>query len=125
MKFDGVEFYHANTPEIFDEAISWAETIIHIEEDQLEILKHVRISYLIMDTLAWKKKNNRNFEVGIGSYDRAELSVTIEAIFKCTDFLDIQLNLTERILSEKNASFSQNKKKFQILFFLHSCKDID
>ena len=74
LSFDIVEFYKPITEELLDNAISWAQEITPITDEQVKVIKHCRKSFLFNNVKAWVKKDSEsNFDVTMGSYDGPEI----------------------------------------------------
>ena len=72
--FDIVEFYPSISEELLNLSISFARSIITISHSDINIIHHSWKSLLFNKTSAWAKKgNNSFFDVGMGSYDEAEI----------------------------------------------------
>ena len=72
IQIDIVDFYPSITSELFDKALKFAETVVHITEQQKSILKNSRDSILFHNNRNWQKKSGL-FDVTMGSYDGCEL----------------------------------------------------
>ena len=73
IKFDIVAFYPSISPELLDKSIKFAKSVVKITQDEENILKHARMSFLFLGGEPWiKKGNNGNVDVPMGSYDGAE-----------------------------------------------------
>ena len=73
MQLDIVEFYPSITEELLSSAISYARSVIDIEQKVVDIILHSRQSLLFTKDSAWIKKNDELFDVTMGSYDGAEV----------------------------------------------------
>ena len=74
IKFDIVAFYPSITPELLNKSINFAKSIVRLTEEEENILKHARMSFLFLGGEPWiKKGTNGNFDVPMGSYDGAEV----------------------------------------------------
>lgn len=72
IQFDIAEFYPSITSELLDRAITYARTIINIDDSEISIIKHAKRSLLFNDDNCWVKKSKDNFDVTMGSFDGAE-----------------------------------------------------
>ena len=77
LKFDIQEFYPSITADLLDSALKYASTIVHIPEDEKEIIKLSKESLLMNSNKCWVKKSDTNFDVTMGSLDGAETSELI------------------------------------------------
>ena len=74
IQFDIKEFYPSITEEILEEAISFAKSLMDIDDHKIRTIKHCRKSLLFHNNVAWKKKTTTScFDVTMGSYDGAEV----------------------------------------------------
>ena len=68
------EFYPSITEEILEEVISFAESLIDIDDHKIRTIKQIRKSLLFQNNVAWKKKTTTScFDVTMGSYNGAEV----------------------------------------------------
>ena len=75
IKFDIVDFYPSITENLLNNALSYAQTLIRIDDDIIQLIKHARKSLLFTEGNIWMKKGeNPLFVVTMGSNDGAELS---------------------------------------------------
>ena len=88
--FDISDFYPSITEELFSDAISWALGIVDFSAEEIEILKKSMHSFLWSKGFPWKKKNNSNFDVGIGSYAGCDLV----GLYKLSQVQDLGLNIS-------------------------------
>ena len=73
MQLDIVEFYPSISEKRLSNAITYAQTLIEIEQKVIDIIMHSRKSLLFAEDSIWVKKNNDLFDVTMGSYDGAEV----------------------------------------------------
>ena len=74
IQFDIKNFYPSITEEILEEAISFAKSLIDIDDHKIRTIKHCRKSLFFHNNIAWKKKTTTSwFGVFMGSYDGAEV----------------------------------------------------
>ena len=73
IKFDIEAFYPSITEDILQKAIEWADTVVDISPEDIEIVMHSRRSLLFNEGSAWIKKDGSEFDVTMGSYDGAEV----------------------------------------------------
>ena len=74
LKFDIVEFYPSITPDLMNRALTYAQSITTITEEEKEIIRLSKESFLFNAGKCWTKKSNMNFDVTMGSLDGAETS---------------------------------------------------
>ena len=73
-QLDIKEFYPSITPDILDNAVSFAKQHVNINDDDIQIIKHCRKSLLFSNNSSWIKHSTaENFDVTMGSYDGAEV----------------------------------------------------
>ena len=58
---------------LLDKSLDYAKSIITIEQEAIDIIKHARKSLLFANGNAWIKRDNELFDVTMGSYDGAEV----------------------------------------------------
>ena len=74
IQFDIKDFYPSITEEILEKAISFAKSLIAIDDHKIRTIKHCRKSLLLHNNAAWEKKLTAScFDVAMGSYDGAEV----------------------------------------------------
>ena len=73
LKFDVVEFYPSISEKLLNDALSFARTMVEIDEDTLKIITHARMSLLFCEGNPWVKKSGAQFDVTMGSFDGAEV----------------------------------------------------
>ena len=54
-------------------ALNWARTLTTVSSEEANTILHCRRSFLYYNKEAWVKKENNNFDVGMGSLDSAEV----------------------------------------------------
>ena len=71
--FDIQEFYPSIKEKLLKDALVFAQRYIEIKQKELDLIFHTQKSLLYCKDTPWKKKEgNREFDVTIGSNDRAE-----------------------------------------------------
>ena len=73
IQFDIVSFYPSITPTLLDEALTWAAGQVDLSPQQRKIIFQARKSFLYINGKPWVKKGEQNFDVGMGSYDGAQI----------------------------------------------------
>ena len=68
IKFDIVDFYPSISEQLLQKTITYAKTIVYIEDSIIDIIKHSRKSLLFEKSSTWVKKGNELFDVTMGSY---------------------------------------------------------
>ena len=72
IQFDIVSYYPRITEDLLERALDWAGTIVEITREDKDLFMHTKLSLLYDGKDTWIKKGDRNFDVGMGSYDGAE-----------------------------------------------------
>ena len=73
MNFGIVEFYPSISPMLLERAISWAQKLVVIREDEIEAISNARKSLLFSEGRTWRKRTNSSlFDVTMGSFDGTE-----------------------------------------------------
>ena len=73
IQFDIVSFYPSISPTLLENALSWAAKITELSPEQKRIIFQGRKSFLYVDGKPWVKKGDENFDVGMGSFDGAQV----------------------------------------------------
>ena len=71
--FDIKDFYPSIKEALLIKAINFAETLVHITNEDKVIIKHARKSLLYDNSEPWMKKDSGLFDVTLGAYDGAEV----------------------------------------------------
>lgn len=72
IKFDIVSFYPSISEELFNNAINWAKQFYKFNKLEMEIIQNARKSVLFYENNPWVKKDGKDFDITMGSYDGAE-----------------------------------------------------
>jgi len=70
--FDIVEFYPSITSDLLDKALDFAAKHHNITKEERDIIHHTKRSILICNDEQWNKKQSKDFDVAMGSFDGAE-----------------------------------------------------
>lgn len=73
FKFDIVSFYPSISKTLLENAITWAKSITNIEDRDMEVIFHCRKSFLFYRKEPWVKREQSEFDVGMGEFDSAEI----------------------------------------------------
>ena len=73
-------------------SLNWASSHTVVTEDEREIILHARRSLLYFRGSPWVKKENADFDVGMGSFDGAECC-DIVGLFLLSQLQDLGLNV--------------------------------
>ena len=110
IKFDIAEFYPSITERLLDNALTYAQTLITIDHEIIQLIKHSRKSLLFTEGNIWMKKGeNPLFDVTMGSSDGAELCefvgiYLLGKLSRIIDSEDIGLYRDDGLASIKNAN---------------------
>ena len=74
IEFDICSFYPNITRELLTKTMQWAATIVDIPKEDIDLIMHTKMSTLISGGDVWVKKGQDPFDVGMGSYDGAEVA---------------------------------------------------
>ena len=72
IQLDIVEFYPSITEELFNQAITYAESVIHIPDHVIKTIKNSCQSLLFSEGCTWRKKSGL-FDITMGAYHGAEV----------------------------------------------------
>ena len=73
IMFDIKDFYSSISKELLTDALTFAETIINLDDQDKNIIYHSRKSLLFNQEQTWMKKGSDLFDVSMGAYDGAEV----------------------------------------------------
>ena len=71
--FDIKDFYPSVSKELLADALTFAETLINLDDHDKKIIYHSRKSLLFSQEQTWMKKESNLFDVSMGAYDVAEM----------------------------------------------------
>ena len=74
IQFDICEFYPSISEKLLSDSIKYAEKYVKISSEEKQLIFHARKSYVVSGGCPWTKKQNGNFDVGMGSFDGAEVA---------------------------------------------------
>ena len=77
FKLDIEAFYPSISENLLVKAIKWARTITAVSRVEERTILHCRKSFLFWEGEPWEKRENKEFDVGQGSLDSAEVSETV------------------------------------------------
>ena len=122
--FDIKDFYPSISKELLTDALTFAETIINLDDYDKKIIHHSRKSFIFNQEQTWMKKGSDLFDVSMGVYDGAEVCELI-AIFSMNllgqqyNTKNIGLRRENRLSIFKNCSgpeMEKIKKRLQKVF---------
>ena len=73
IMFDIKDFYPSISKELLTDALTFAETINNLDDQDKKIIYHSRKSLLFNQEQTWMKKGSDLFDVSMGAYDGAEV----------------------------------------------------
>ena len=73
IMFDIKDFYPSVSKELLADALTFAETLINLDDHDKKIIYHSRKSLLFSQEQTWMKKESNLFDVSMGAYDVAEM----------------------------------------------------
>ena len=85
-------FYPNISETLLKNSLNWASSHTVVTEDEREIILHARRSLLYFRGSPWVKKENADFDVGMGSFDGAECC-DIVGLFLLSQLQDLGLNV--------------------------------
>ena len=130
LKFDIVNFYPSISEKLFNESIEFANSLVTIGKEDIDIIRHARKSLLFYKDSVWCKRNDKNlFDVPQGSFDSAELCdlVGLFMLSKMSNFVkkkDIGLYRDDglAVMSMSGRELESTRKKLHELFKMHGLK---
>ena len=72
VSFDIQDYYASINEELFTDAINWARNYVTITDDEEEVIMKSKKSFLYDGKDLWKKKEDKDFNITMGSFDGAE-----------------------------------------------------
>ena len=73
LQMDIVDFYPSISEQLLHKAITYAKTLVPIDQRTVDLIFHTRKSLLFTSDGTWVKKSGSIFDVTMGSYDGAEI----------------------------------------------------
>ena len=127
FKFDVESFYPSISANLLENAINWARTLrVEITARDERIIMTARRNFLFYNGSAWKKKQNPNFDVTMGSFDGAEVC-EIVGLFLLNEMIENGLGITKdqvglyrddglMLLRKSKRELDTMRKKLHLLF---------
>ena len=97
LSFDIEGFYPAITPVLLDKSINWAQKFVKISQQDKELFKEARRSFLYHHETAYVKKKNPSFDVAMGAYDGAE-ACELVGLFLLEEVIKANIGLRRELL---------------------------
>ena len=122
--FDVEQFYPSIDEELLEKAIKWGTQFVKFEEEETEIIFAARKALLYLNGVPWSKKGAKVFDVGMGSFDGAEICELV-GLFLLSELSVLGLNLgiyrdDGLAVSTKSARETEKiKKKMSEIFKKH------
>ena len=92
IQFDVCEFYPSITEELLTKALYFASSYVNISVEDRQIILQVRKSFLFNNITPWNKKQNSEFDVGMGCFDGAECC-NLVGLYILSSLQHLNLNL--------------------------------
>jgi hypothetical protein len=92
ITYDVCDFYASITEEVLTKSLDFASDFIEISDSDREIIFQARKTFLFDNKTPWNKKNNSEFDVGMGSFDGAEVCDLI-GLFMLSQLKHLKVNL--------------------------------
>ena len=130
IKGDVEAFYPSISQELLTNALNWASTFTPISEEDRRIILHSQKSLLYFKDSAWVKKENPEFNIGMGSFDGAECCDVV-GLYLLSQMQDLQINIgiyRDDLLSTSSLTKRQNelvKQKISRIFSANGLKITD
>ena len=91
IEFDIMSFYPNITRDLLTKAIQWANSLVHIPQEDIDLIMHTKLSILVSGGDTWVKRGQDPFDVGMGSYDGAEVA-DIVGLYLLSKLADLPIN---------------------------------
>ena len=92
LQFDIIEFYPSISEKLLNQALNFALNYTSISEEEKKIIFQTKKTLLFSDDQTWVKKNNRDFDVSMGSWDGAEVCELV-GLFLLSKLQDLNINV--------------------------------
>ena len=123
--FDVEQFYPSIDEDLLEKAIIWGSNFIQFSNKEKEVIFGARRSVIYLNGEAWSKKGDKVFDVGMGSFDGAEICELV-GLFLLSELSELGLNLgiyrdDGLAVSTKTARETEKlKKKMAEIFKKHN-----
>ena len=97
ISFDIEGFYPAITPLLLDKSINWANKFVKISQQDRELFREARRSFLYHHETAYVKKKNPQFDVAMGAYDGAE-ACELVGLYLLEEIIKANIGLRRELL---------------------------
>ena len=84
-------------PQLLDKSINWAQKFVRISQEDKELFKEARRSFLFHHGTAYVKKKNPDFDVAMGAYDGAE-ACELVGLFLLEEIIKANIGLRREFL---------------------------
>ena len=125
--FDVEQFYPSIDEKLLRKTITWCKKYVDFTEEEIEVVIAARKAMLYMNGEIWSKKGGGIFDVGMGSYDGAEIC-EIVGLFLLSELSHLGLNIglyrdDGLAVSNKSPKATEAlKKKMSAIFKKHKLK---
>ena len=92
IQFDICDFYASISEDLLEQSLDFASNFINISDEDRKIIHQARKSLLFSKKTPWMKKGNSIFDVGMGSFDGAEIC-EIVGLFLLSKLQPLKLEL--------------------------------
>ena len=79
LKFDIIDFYSSITEKLLKNAITFAKKFTAVSDNTIKIILNARKLLLFNSNNPWMKKTGENFDLAMGSFDRAEICELVDS----------------------------------------------
>ena len=123
--FDVEQFYPSIDEELLRKAIIWGSEYVSFSEEEKDAIFAARRSVMYLNGVPWSKKGEKVFDVGMGSFDGAEICELV-GLFLLSELSDLDLDLgiyrdDGLAVSTKTARETEKlKKKMAEIFKKHN-----
>ena len=90
--FDVEQFYPSINEKLLRKTLEWSKQYVTFSDDEIEVILAARRSVLYVDGEPWSKKGSGIFDVGMGSYDGAEICELV-GLFLLSELSELNLDL--------------------------------
>ena len=123
--FDVEQFYPSITEDLLKKSLDWASNFVNFSTEEKEVIFAARKSVIYVNGVPWSKKGDTVFDVGMGSFDGAEICELV-GLFLLSELSELGLNLgiyrdDGLAVSTKTARETEKlKKKMAEIFKKHN-----
>ena len=127
LKFDIDTFYPSISADLLGKAIKWAATKVEVSKEDMGIVMHARQAFLFSEGEAWRKKEDPEFDITIGSYDGAECCELVglyilDMLAKVIPVSDLGIYRDDGLAVVKGSGREVDKIRQKIVKVFQECK---